>query len=320
MSTQSMIDEALEKAKARLSAGVQKMDKTASAPKDDAENQSFLKQATEVADALEYVALATADDGSAAGAARQTMTANFFKQAATAAGPAVSETTTAGTQSVPPMSGSKKIQPGGKPGDVKPESSDAPEGQMAENVLRQTPPATAPTPTDKGGKTANASATLYDILMSNKHAAGGGPVELDSEQALPQTAKANEGKAFADSILGNNQAPVSATKRDAKAPTRPRLAEVWDSAKDTAPSMAAAKAVAPQAAAKGGLKVAELARAFSAERVKEAEAASKEEVKKKEEPKTASALADYSEVFEAALSGKFGDEVQNWATQIEQAS
>jgi hypothetical protein len=42
--------------------------------------------------------------------------------------------------------------------------------------------------------------------------------------------------------------------------------------------------------------------------------------KTKEEPKTASALADYSEVFEAALAGNFGDEVQNWATQIEQAS
>lgn len=278
MSYQSAIDEALEKAKARLNRAGQSHSKEASASADD----GLVKQANEIADALEYMAIATAGDGTPAGDARVEMVRNFFKAAA-GGGPTEGATTTTGTQKQPPAQSKKTIQPGGSPGATNPEVSDALEGQMAENVMRQMPPATAPTPK-------SAAATLYDLLMNAKQAdhdkegAGGGPLEMDAEQALPQTPKKNEGKQHADALLGSNTAPVEATKREAKAPTRPRLAEVWEHANDTVGD-ATAKAVWPQAASKGDMKVAE--------------------------------LDDYSQLFTLAISGELGQDAQDWALQIE---
>lgn len=243
-----MIDDAMAKAKARLTAGVERMDKEASAP------TSLTKEASEVANALEYVALATVDDGSAVGAARKEMVTDFLSKSAAAGGPAVSATTTSGTQSQVPVSSKKTIQPGGKPGDTNPENSEAPTGKMPENILRQMPPSTKSTPKDSGGKTANMS--LYDILMSNKEAAAGGAAEMDSEQALTGVPQGGDGQAHAHALLSSNTAPVEATKREAKKPTRPRLAEVWDSAGDTTGD-ASAGAVWPGAAAKGDIKIAE---------------------------------------------------------------
>lgn len=250
----TLIDQALAKAKARMNAGVESTSKVASVP--GTETDSFLKEASTVADALEFLALSVADDGSAQGTAQRQMVESFFKQAETA-GPKVSETTTTGTQGQPPAASKTKIQPGGSPGSTNPTSSEAPTGSMPENVLRTMPPSTAPTPTDKGGEKAAGKLSLHDILMNHhaKEAAGGGAMELDSEQPLPQTPKGQEGKAYADKLLGSNTAPVAATKREAKAPGRPRAAEIWGHTNDTVGD-STASAVWPGAAAKGDMKVA----------------------------------------------------------------
>lgn len=257
---QSMIDQALDVAKARLTGRTHT--KSASAPGE----VDLVKEAAEVANALEYVALATADDGTEAGAQRQEMVRGLLKESA-AGGPKETSTTTSGTQNQVPANSKKKIQPGGTPGGSSPAESKSLDGKQPANILRQMPPATAATPKDGGGKSANA--TLWDILnnhkeASDKEAAAGGPLTMDAEQALPQTPNANEGKSYADSLLGSNAAPVAATKRQAKAPTRPRLAEVWDHANDTTGD-ASAKAVWPNAASKGDIKIADAARQLQKE-------------------------------------------------------
>jgi hypothetical protein len=118
MSNQSLIDSALATAKARLSAGVERMNKEAAAPGDE-----FTKEAAEVANALEYVALNAVDDGSAAGTARREMVEDYLKKSAAAHAPKQSATTTSGTQSQVPSSSKKKVQPGGTPGGSRPEAS-----------------------------------------------------------------------------------------------------------------------------------------------------------------------------------------------------
>jgi hypothetical protein len=263
MSHQSLIDGALSRAKARMSSGVGSTDKIASVDDD-----TFIKEANETANALEYIALGMADDGSAAGAARSSMVSDYLKTAA-APGPSAGATTTTGTQSQVPSGSKKKLlmTPAGK---VNPDNSEALEGKQPENIFRTMPPATKAAPKDGAGKkTANMS--LYDVLMNNKEAAGGGPIEMDSEQGLPGVPQGGDGEGFASSLLGSNSAPVSATKREAKAPTRPRLDEAWDHANDTT-GAASGKAVWPQATSKGSLKIAELVRAFRDEREKEAAA------------------------------------------------
>jgi len=261
---QSLIDDALNRAKARLGSSVTKQ---ASA------EGGLLKQASEVADALEYLSMKTADDGSVAGSARVSILDSFFKAAADG-GPVAGATTTSGTQGQVPASGKKTIQPGGSPSDTNPKASESLDGKMPENVLRQMPPATAPTPKDSG-KAANV--TLYDLLMQNKEAAGGGPLEMEANQDLPGLSGGGDGRAFATRLIGSNTAPVAATKREAKAPTRPRLSEVWGHTNDTQGD-AEARAVWPQANTKGDIKVASMARALQQERVKEAADEKKQEL------------------------------------------
>ena len=259
----SMIEDAMARARSRVVAEPVTA-KTASVQEDD-----LIKTASEVANALEYVSLATANDGSPAGEVREGIVRDFFKaKTAAEGGPAESSAQASGGQAQPPVSSKKKIQPAGKPGDVKPSESEALEGAMSREVMSQ-----------PVAKSADSGTSLYDILMNGqadeaKEAAGGGPAECGAGQDARGIPSANE-NANRQSLLGSNEAPVSATKRQAKKPTRARLAELFSSAGDTAGDTtgdATAKAVWPQAASKGDIKVAdkemsvaELARAFRQE-------------------------------------------------------
>jgi hypothetical protein len=97
--------------------------------------------------------------------------------------------------------------------------------------------------------------SLYDILMNSKEAGqNGGPSESTATEAAEGIPSGNE-NSNRQSLLGSNEAPVNATKRQAKAPVRARLAEAFSHTSDTLGD-ASASAVWPQAAAKGDMKVA----------------------------------------------------------------
>jgi len=230
-----MIDEALNTARSRVNAGVPSTEKIAAAYVDD----GLTKEASELANALEYVALNTVDDGSAAGSARSSVVRDFFKQAT---GEQVSHgaVKAVGIQQLAASQSKRKLNPKGiVPGD-KPAVSEAPEGEMSDNVLAQT-------------KAAEAS--LYEILMGSKTAAHGGPAEFDSEMNAPGIPSGNENQ-NRKALLSSNSAPVSATKRQAKMPTRARLAEVFANAGNTTDD---ASAVFPRAAkGAGGAKIASI--------------------------------------------------------------
>ena len=241
----SIVERAIANARARLHV-VSDVEKVADAP-----GSSHVKEAQEVADALEFLALSTADDGSAAGAARGEMVRSFFKLSMGPGSVEHGSTAASGTQAQPPAGSRQKIQPGGKPGDVKPAESEAPAGQMPRSVMEQPAPAVKAVPQQKA-----AQQTLYDILMSNQKSAGaGGPAESTASEDAQGIPAGNE-NANRQALLGSNQAVVDATKREAKKPPRARLAEVFASANDTT-GAAGAKAAFPNAAAKGGLKIAE---------------------------------------------------------------
>ena len=245
---QSMIRDAVERAKARL--GVSSLsEKVASAQTED------LSEVIKVAEALEFVALETANDGSLTGQYQETMLRNFFKQAA---GPAVTATSVSGEQGQAPTGSRKKLLGNATPKGKSPPESKSPDGQMSRGVFEQ--PAT--------DKKATAGNSLYDVLMaSQKHAALGGPTESDADQDSAAPPKANENSNI--NLVRSNEAVVNATRREAKLPTRSRLAEVFDTARDTVGD-ATASAIWPNAAAKGDMKiagasVADFARAFQKE-------------------------------------------------------
>lgn len=237
MSVSTIIDQAL--ARARKTAGGS--EKTASSGSD------LVKEAHQLADALEYVALTSADDGTAAGAVRRTVVEDFFKRAnsvkSAADHPAESVAPT-GTQKDVPAAGAKKILPVGLAGGKSPEESGAPTGTQA-------------TVDQVGTKKADQPMTLLDML-TQKHGEGpsNSPVQSVAGQdaAAPPTKNEN---ANVSRILDSSAGVVSATKRDAKAPTRARLKALFASASDTGPSSAAAQAAFPTAYARGGMKVAE---------------------------------------------------------------
>jgi hypothetical protein len=231
----SMIDEALHSARARLGGGGDELMKTASATP-----QNYLvKEASELADALEYVAHSAAGTGSAADHIRGEMVRSFFKNA-TAGSPAQGPTTTSGTQTHAPSSSKKKIAINNATGPSPAQSSTQPEAKDGEKVMLES------------FKQAQGQ-SLYDILMASKTAGQGGPAEHDAESSAGVTA-ANENSNY-KRILHSNEGPVNVTKREAKAPVRARLAEAFASTGDTTGD-ATVSSMFPIGAGKGTHKVA----------------------------------------------------------------
>lgn len=232
-SINSIIDAALARAHGALSEGAEKQASASG-------GESLADQARQSAQALEYLATKIADDGSREGAHRREILESFFADKSAAAGSPKSSPAPTGKQSMPPQSGKTTITPS-KGGNVE---SEAPTGKQT--TIGQDPPATQTPPQDPPGKYAS---SLYDLLT--KSAAKGGPADshaLDDQAAPP---KKNENSNIS-LIAGGNDAPVRATKRQAKAPTRARLKQLFAGASDTGPANAAAKAAFPQAYAKGG--------------------------------------------------------------------
>lgn len=232
MSTYStLIDDALNRARGRSPQGLKLAN--AEAPAADA--------ALKIADALEYAAYTLSNDGTPAGDVRAELVRNFFKEAAEGGAPASGATEVTGTQAEAPQAGRTKI-PVSAPADA-PKVTESPDGKMSREVLAQTPPKD---PSKSAGQ------TLWDVLMKAKEAEG--PRVMDAADAAPSHPTGQEGGAQANAALANNEAPVSATRRELHEPTRKRVAEVFESAADTGASQAAAKIVAPKASASGNLK------------------------------------------------------------------
>ena len=153
-----LIDEAMKTASYRLNAG---LDKTASV----ATESSLVKEASELANALEYMSMTTANDGSVVGQARAEIIRDFHKSAAAqrlgvklAGNVGEGPTQASGTQAHAPMSGSHSL--------------------MAKKEVNGNPMVSAsPDSTGKAMlesyKQANSGQTLYDILMHNKEAMDG---------------------------------------------------------------------------------------------------------------------------------------------------
>jgi hypothetical protein len=262
MSYQSLIDDAIARARVKVASGLpQPTDKLASAH----DGGALLGEAEKIANALEYMAMATADDGSAAGAARAEMVRDFFKTAAEAdkkkgiAQPLVTETTTSGTQKVAPQAGKAKLAPQGLVSGDSPKQTTAPDGMMSRNAMEQTPSAS---PTK--------AASLYDMLMGARMAkiaaesGAAAPRQMDSTQPPPAHPKGQEG-GHAQGPLSTSESIVAAKRRELHAPTRNRLSELFAHSGDTAQSLESAAGTFPLAAAKGGMKVASLAAAMQKE-------------------------------------------------------
>ena len=261
------LDTILDSARSRV--GGEQQSKQASAPTSEVsrESDSLLKTASQVREALQ---LASGDTPGLP------LTQLLAKQGEAGAGKAVGDgpTTTTGQQAEPPRSGSASVSHSPGPGAKRPQESEAPEGQMPEFPLRQQPKAN-PSHSGTGGKTAS---TLHDLVMRGREAekaaaqAGQGPAESGALEGGRIAPKKNEGTLTR--FLESNEAVVAATKRDVKAPTRPRLREVLEHVDDSA-NAAAARAAFPNAVAKGNLKIAEMsdfeaARALQLASVKEA--------------------------------------------------
>lgn len=229
-----LIDEAMKTAQYRLNAGV---DKTASAPG----NSSLIKEASELANALEYVSMQTANNGTLAGDARAEMIRDFHKSAAAqrlgvklAGNVGESSTDVAGMQAIAPHSGKTKLmnkkESNGNP--LVTASPDSHGNEMLESY-----------------KQADSNQTLYDILMHQKEAGDVG--EMDSEMAAPGIPSKNENSNR--SILNDAYVAQGVSKQEAKAPTRARLSEAFASTNDYLGDKTV-KRLFPQAYQKGGLK------------------------------------------------------------------
>lgn len=244
----SLIEKALAGARAKIDAGIQN-EKVAS------REDGLLKEAEEVANALEYVALSVADDGSAVGSARAEMIRDFFKKSAEAGEPVKSKTPgisanfggdgstqARGEQGEASSSSKKKILPIGLKGGNKPEASESRDGKMNRSVMEQAP-------SEKKAGTLS----LYDMIQNSK-IAGDGPQAMDAQVKAPGIPSKNE-NSNRESILSSSEGIVRATKRQAKQPGRARIAEIFAHANDTSGDRDAA-AIWPQANAKGDIKVA----------------------------------------------------------------
>lgn len=284
MSYQSLIDDAISRARVKVaSAHPHATDKLASAP---APEGNIIAEAEKLANALEYLAMATADDGTAMGAARAEMVRDFFKTAADAdkkkgiAQPLVTETSTSGTQKVAPQTGKAKLAPQGLVSGDSPKQTTAPDGAMSRNALEQTPSAS---PTK--------AASLYDMIMGARMAkvaaesGAASPRQMDADQPPPAQQKGQEG-GHAQGPLSSSEKIVAAKRRELHAPTRNRLSEIFAHAGDTAQSMESAAGTFPLAAAKGGMKVAaspaQIAKAVAEAKKAEEKKEEKTEAKKEE--------------------------------------
>jgi hypothetical protein len=228
----SIIDEALAKARNVAST----FEKTASVgtPTD------LVKEAEDLAGALEFISLSSVGESEGGRA----VLSDFFKAAAQG-GPAESVTRGGGTQPSVPSAGRTHI-PTGDSG-ARPAESVAPAGSLSRDLMAQ-PPA--------GTKKAGAT-SLFDLISgeSEKMAArpGQGPADSLAGQDSAAPPARNENTNL--HLLRSNTAPVEATKRQAKLPTRDRLKALWAGASDTTGD-ATAKAIWPQASTRGSMKVA----------------------------------------------------------------
>jgi len=309
MAYRSIIDEALAKARAKAGG----TEKTAAS-----EELPLVKQANELADALEFVALSATDDGTPAGEHRQSLLGDYFKRAA-AGGPPESETGSRGTQDMPPSSGKTHIQPAGKPSDARPAESEAPDGPFPRSLMEQQAPAVKKSPTEPAN---SKKASLYDLITAAaervKEAAKGGPA--DSEALDDQAAPPRKNENVNIDLLRSNEAPVRATKRQAKLPTRARLKKLFAGASDTIGD-ATAKAVWPQAAAKGSIKVAGPITNFvkkggEDDKGKKDDKDDKDD--KDEAPEKKGSLAEWSSVFQAMQGGQLGEQAKAFSEFIEE--
>lgn len=209
----SLIDEAMRTASYRLNAG---LDKEASV----ANNNSLIKEAAELANALEYMSMDSANDGSLAGQARAEVIRDFHK-AATAQRLGVklagdvgeAATMVTGAQSIAPNSGKVKLT-------TKVDKNGNP-------LVTASPDSTGKTMLESY-KQANTGTTLYDILMHEKQAGNVG--EYDSEQYMSIT-NANENSNRR--ILNDASILRGVSKQEAKAPVRDRLKEAFSTTSDT---------------------------------------------------------------------------------------
>lgn len=224
-----LIDEAMNTARYRLEAGV---DKTASVPA----GNSLVKEASELANALEYMSLAAVSQD-AAGNARAEMLRDFYKAATStkmAGTVGESHTAVSGTQGLAPSNGKVKLQP------LKASGS---------NPMVSASPSSSGKQMLESFKQANTSKTLYDILMHQKEAGDVG--EYDASQPAPGIPASNENSNR--SLLNDASILSGVSKYEAKAPVRDRLREVFATATDTTGEQSA-KAIFPQAYQQGGLK------------------------------------------------------------------
>jgi hypothetical protein len=227
MSTyRSMIDEAMANARSRLNAGV----KVASVSTE----QAITKEASELANALEYLALTSANDGSAVGSAREEVLRDFFKQAAPAGAVPHGATAATGVQAQAPEAGKTKLAPVGLVAGAAPAQTTAPVGPGPKESFKQA-----------------GNQTLYDILMGNKTAEANPMVSSSTEDsANPGSANENANA----SQLKSEAGIVAMSKREAKKPTRARLAEVFSHTSDSL-SQETAQKLFPQAnSGAGGVK------------------------------------------------------------------
>ena len=233
MSYRNLIDKALEAAQARAHTPVETA-KIASAP------DALIKEAMDVAGALEFVSL-SATGGDRAAGFREEMIREFYKTAS-AGNPANGPTAASGTQGIAPAAGKTKIAPKGLVG------GNAPAQSTVSAATKDGDKAMLESFKQAGGQ------SLYDILMGNKTAAAGGPAEHDSE-TLAGVGSSNENSTYRKT-LHSNEGPVNANRRDLKKSTRARLAEAFAHTGDTLGDATAAQ-IFPQAAARGSLKIAE---------------------------------------------------------------
>ena len=226
----SMIDQALEAARARAHTPAETV-KTASA------SDALVKEASDLANALEFISMSATGGDSSAGF-RQEMIRDFYKAATS---PAQGPTMASGVQGQAPSEGKKKLNPKGLVGGNSPaQSSTTPEAKDGQKTMLES------------FKQAE-STSLYDVLMGNKTAGMDSPAQHDSEVGAGVTT-ANENSTYRQT-LHTNEGPVNANKRDLKKNTRARLQEAFAHTSDTLGDATAAQ-IFPNAAAKGNLKIA----------------------------------------------------------------
>lgn len=229
-----LIDEAMKTASYRLNAGI---DKTASASNQD----SLVKEASELANALEYMSMSSAADGSLAGNARAEMIRDFHK-AATAQRLGVKlagdvgegPTMAAGTQEQAPEHGKTRLMP---------------KKEVAGNPMVSSSPDAKGKTMLESYKQADSGNTLYDILMHQKEAGDVG--EMDASMPAPGIPSSNENSNRG--ILDDSYVLQGVSKQEAKAPVRARLAEAFAGTSDTLGDQTV-KSLFPQAYQAGGLK------------------------------------------------------------------